>query len=92
MRDEALKEDPNLSRPDNQWLRRTWGWGSDSDSDTTSGENNYADSSQYWDAWAQAYRLLGSYISCEVDEYNEYNYDYGGNNCMRWVVWAAVSI
>lgn len=86
--EEAIKDDPKLEKPDNQWLRRAWGWGSNSN---TQDETVFADTSQYYDSWAQAYRMLGSFISCDIDETNEYNYDYGGNNCIRWVMWAAVS-
>jgi len=84
--EEAIKDDPKLEKPDNQWLRRAWGWGSNSN---TQDETVFADTSQYYDSWAQAYRMLGSFISCDIDETNEYNYDYGGNNCIRWVMWAA---
>jgi len=89
IREEALQKDPTLQRPENQWIRRAWGWGSSSSNSYEEVESLYVDSTQYYDSWAQGYRMLGSFISCDLDENNEYNYDYGGNNCVRWVLWAA---
>jgi hypothetical protein len=57
------------------------------------------DPSQYYDKWAQAYRMLGGYIDCDHDK-SEGSHDRNNNNnnnnnqdngaCSRWMIWAAV--
>lgn len=52
--------------------------------------NDLADPSQYFSEWSQAYRMLGSYISCD---HGGVGY-YGGQDmrgCSRWILWASVS-
>jgi hypothetical protein len=55
------------------------------------------DPSQYYDKWAQAYRMLGGFIDCDHDK--DSGSGSGGDNnnnngddsaCSRWMVWAAV--
>lgn len=55
----------------------------------------YVDPSQYYDKWAQAYRMLGGFIDCDHDM-SENSGDSGDGNdggntaCSRWMMWAAV--
>lgn len=60
------------------------------------------DPSQYYDKWAQAYRMLGGYIDCDHDKdegshdrndnnnNNNNNNNQGNGACSRWMIWAAV--
>jgi hypothetical protein len=58
-----------------------------------------ADPSQYYDKWAQAYRMLGGFIDCDhsKSEDDHHSGDNKNNNkdkqkaCSRWMMWAAVS-
>jgi len=95
-RADALKSDPDLKRPQNQWLRRAgWFWGggsnvADEDGRAYDLSDVFADPSQEYDWWAQGYRMLGGYISC--DDLKEGSHDSGDNDgeaCSRWMVWAA---
>lgn len=60
--EEAIVDDPMLERSENQWLRQAWGgW---SNKNNRKGQDAYtlfnlADPSEYYDEWAQAYRMLG---------------------------------
>ncbi len=85
MRKDMLKEDPHMEREESRWL-----WNNKKDM------NNFADLSDYYDPWAQAYRMLGIYIECNgVGEQRYYYYNNNNNDdnqgCKRWVLWAAVS-
>lgn len=96
---EAIRDDPNFERKENRWLRnRKY---NEEDFEYSS----LADPGQYYDVWAQAYRMLGVYINCKKsvssDGWSGY-YRYGNNNrnnnnnnddedgCQRWVIWASV--
>ena len=58
-----------------------------------------ADPTEYYDKWAQAYRMLGGYIDCDHDK-SDGSHDSGDNNnngggeqdsaCSRWMLWASV--
>jgi len=93
---EAIRDDPNFERKENRWLRnRKY---NEEDFEYSS----LADPGQYFDVWAQAYRMLGVYINCQSSAssngWNGY-YGYGNNNnnndddeedgCQRWVIWAS---
>jgi hypothetical protein len=66
----------------------TWGRGSSSNT------IQYADSGSDWDAWQQAYRMLGGFIDCDHQKDNEGSQDDGDGEdqagCSRWMMWAAV--
>ena len=85
MQEQMKKDDPKLERPENRWLRNNKLQAYEL--------QDLADPSQYYDAWAQAYRMLGAYIHCD-DKNNNWAY-YNNNNknngqgCQRWIVWAA---
>lgn len=54
-----------------------------------------ADSSQSYDKWAQAYRMLGAMIDCdhvkqEGSHDNKNNNNQQSQTCSRWMLWAAV--
>lgn len=58
------------------------------------------DPSQYYDKWAQAYRMLGGYIDCDHDKSDGDHHSNDNNNqqqnedqtaCSRWMIWASVS-
>lgn len=76
---------------DQPWTRRL-GWGSDSGS-----VESLADSSQSYDMWQQAYRMLGGFIDCDhsksEDDHHSGDQDQEENQygCSRWMLWAAVS-
>jgi hypothetical protein len=71
---------------------RGLGWGSSSSSNTI----QYADSGKDWDAWQQAYRMLGGFIDCDHQKDGEGGSQDGGGDdgdqkgCSRWMMWAAV--
>jgi len=94
-----------LARMEEQQKQRGLNWwasgGATSDAYSSS---VLLDPSQYYDKWAQAYRMLGGYIDCDHDksgdshdsggdnEDGNYNYNGGNDNtaCSRWMIWAAV--
>lgn len=91
IKENIMKHDPNLEREENRWLRNSY---NDDQSDY------FTNAAQYIDEWAQAYRMLGVYIECNLQD-QKWSYYGGGNNgnndgddegCKRWVIWAAVSI
>ena len=74
-------------------------WGGSSTSNAYS-SSVLLDPSEYYDKWAQAYRMLGGYIDCDHDkdgdshdsgDNNNDNYSDDGSACSRWMMWAAVS-
>lgn len=83
---------------------RGLGWFGDSSSNgggSTSAEV-LLDPSQYYDKWAQAYRMLGGFIDCDHDKSNNNNHHSGDQQqqyqnmedktaCSRWMLWASVS-
>jgi hypothetical protein len=94
----AVREDPELEGKNHRWLRGL-------------GNTNYYGShvpnfmapvDQYYDPWAQAYRMLGGYIDCDHAKENNgkgsHDQDRNGNknkdnnSCSRWMMWAAVSV
>lgn len=86
LHDRALKDDPNLEQPHNQWLRRAF-WKSSS-----SGTAEFADPGEEWDWWAQAYRMLGGFIDCDHhkgDGSGSGSGDGDGSGCSRWMMWAS---
>jgi hypothetical protein len=74
-------------------------WGSGSATSDAYSSSVLLDPSQYYDKWAQAYRMVGGFVDCDHDKSgdshdNEDNNNNGGNNedaCSRWMIWAAVS-
>jgi hypothetical protein len=56
----------------------------------------YADPGQDWDAWQQAYRMLGGFIDCDHQKDSGGSGDEDGDGdedqkgCSRWMMWAAV--
>jgi hypothetical protein len=57
-----------------------------------------ADPSQYYDKWAQAYRMLGGFIDCDHNKDGGDSHDSGDDGdddgsgkCSRWMMWASVS-
>ena len=87
---------------------RGLGWFGDSSSSSTNGGASISsqvllDPSQYYDKWAQAYRMLGGYIDCDHDKSNNNNNQHSNDNnnnnqnnnqrtgCSRWMIWASVS-
>ncbi len=92
---QSLKEDierhvdPNLEQKQHRWLRnRNY---SSKNEYNPYDLNNLADPGAYYSEWAQAYRMLGAFISCDNGGVGYYG---GRNNegCSRWIMWAAVSI
>jgi len=82
LRTSVETDDPLLKMPENRWL-----W-------NTKKKEPFADSSIYWDMWAQAYRMLGVYVECENPNakssyYYSNNDDNEDGGCKRWVIWAA---
>lgn len=81
-------------------------WFGDSSSNTNGisiSSELLADPSQYYDKWAQGYRMLGGFIDCDHDKSNNNNHQSGDNNnnkdnqqeqtaCSRWMIWASVSV
>ena len=84
----VLKEDPEFELPQNQWFRNVWGSykGYNSEEYQTFG---LADPSAYYDEWAQAYRMLGAFITCDEGDMIYYNGE-EERECTRWILWAAV--
>jgi hypothetical protein len=91
------KEDiDKMSEQDYPWMRAL-GWGS---STSSSYADFFADPTQSYDKWAQAYRMLGGYIDCDHQK-EDGDHHSGDNNdqqdeqsdgCSRWMIWAAVRI
>ena len=92
----AIQADPSLTKENHSWLRDLGG-------DYTSSEVPYflSPTNEYYDPWAQGYRMLGGFIDCDQqggsgshsgsgDNHRKLN---GGGNgaCSRWMMWAAVS-
>ena len=96
MHTNALRSDPSLERSENQWLRQAWGWSRNGNAYVP---KTVADPSEYYDSWAQAYRMLGVFISCDEDEndrrenknFRNLNENDDEGDCNRWVMWASVS-
>lgn len=96
-REEIMKKDPSLEKKEHRWLRRY----SNSNKSTYNPYklNHLANPGEYYNEWAQAYRMLGAFISCENSGNNNGGNNHGGNNhggndnqgCKRFVIWAAVS-
>jgi hypothetical protein len=90
----AVKEDPALDRPNHKWLR---GLGNSGYYYGSHVPNFLAPVDQYYDPWAQGYRMLGGYVDCDHSKENNRrgSHDNGKNNnnektCSRWMMWAAV--
>jgi hypothetical protein len=84
----VLEEDPEFELPKNQWFRSVWG------SYKGYQKEEYeiyglADPSAYYDEWAQAYRMLGAFITCDEGDMVYYNGE-EEKECTRWILWAAV--
>ena len=75
-------------------------WGSGSATSDAFSSSVLLDPSQYYDKWAQAYRMLGGFVDCDHDksgdshdgENNNGNGNGNGDACSRWMLWAAVRI
>jgi len=89
-----------------QQLRGLNWWGGGSATSDAYSSSVLLDPSQYYDKWAQAYRMLGGFIDCDHDKSGD-SHDSGGDNedgnynnnnggedtaCSRWMMWAAVRI
>ena len=83
----VLQEDPNFEVPKNQWFRRVW-WNQKYSTEEYQ-LNGLADPSIYYDQWAQAYRMLGAFITCDEGDVIYYNGE-EEKECTRWILWAAV--
>ena len=73
-------------------------WGSGSATSDAFSSSVLLDPSQYYDKWAQAYRMLGGFVDCDHDKSGD-SHDGENNNgngngdaCSRWMLWAAVRI
>ena len=91
-RDEIIKKDPNLENEDHRWLRSIY---NNKNTYNPYDLNNLADPSKDYDGWAQGFRMLGAFISCDngVEGYNN-GYNNGEEQeqgCSRYIMWAAVS-
>lgn len=83
----AIKEDENAIQENEnyRWLRGL-------SSTSTSGMETpqyMAAVDEYYDPWAQGYRMLGGFIDCDHDADGGGSGDNGGNACSRWMMWAA---
>lgn len=87
----AIKNDPQLELENHSWMRDLGG-------NYASSENPsfLASTSEYYDEWAQAYRMLGGFIDCDNEQSdsgsgdnNNNNNGGGGESCSRWMMWAA---
>ena len=91
-RDEIIKKDPNLENEDHRWLRSIY---NNKNTYNPYDLNNLADPSKDYDGWAQGFRMLGAFISCDngVEGYNNgyYNGEEQEQGCSRYIMWAAVS-
>ena len=89
VRDRALKDDPELKQPQNQWLRRV------SSSNDPYTIPYLANPGEEYDWWAQAYRMLGGFIDCDHNQDGNSHSNSGdggdGDGCSRWMMWASVS-
>ena len=94
LRTNAVESDPNLEQENNSWLRDL------SSSSATSSPYWKADTGEYYDKFAQGYRMLGGFIDCDHAEdgsgdhsgdNKNGNNNNNGNSCSRWMMWAAVS-
>jgi hypothetical protein len=92
LRTNAVESDPNLEQENNSWLRDL------SSSSATSSPYWKADTGEYYDKFAQGYRMLGGFIDCDHAEdgsgdhsgdNNNGNNNNNGNSCSRWMMWAA---
>lgn len=82
--------------------RRQLNWFGGSGSGGAYSSGVLADPTQYYDKWAQAYRMLGGYIDCDHDKSDDSHdsKDNNGNNnggdqnsaCSRWMLWASVRL
>lgn len=90
----AVKEDPVLEKQNHKWLR---GLGNSGYYYGSHVPNFLAPVDEYYDPWAQGYRMLGGYIDCDHSQENNRGGSHdnrnGGdqneNTCSRWMMWAA---
>jgi hypothetical protein len=87
------EEIDKISDEDHPWMRGL-GWGSGSSSEYA---DFFADPTESYDKWAQAYRMLGGYIDCDHQKDGDDHHsgdnnqeESNGNACSRWMIWAAV--
>ena len=93
-----------LERIKKQQKERGLNWFGDGGSSTSGvsvSSQVLSDPSQYYDKWAQAYRMLGGFIDCDHDKSQNNNHHSGdqqesnsqnnGEGCSRWMIWASVS-
>ena len=93
----AIKADPSLEKENHSWLRDLGDYSSSSVPYFLSPTN------EYYDPWAQGYRMLGGFIDCDQQGgsgshsgsgeggHRELNGGGGDGACSRWMMWAAVS-
>lgn len=79
----AIKEDPELKDENNKWLR---GLGSNNGNSIPS---SLAPIDEYYDKWAQGYRMLGGFIDCSFIKHGGSHDGGGDGKCSRWMMWAA---
>jgi hypothetical protein len=67
LRIKVMEEDPNLEKEEHRWLRTRNKYSNTNSKNSYSpyDANGLADPSQYYSSWAQAYRMLGAFISCD---------------------------
>jgi len=85
----AIKQDPELNEENNKWMRDL--------SSNYRGSNNpdyLVATDEYYDEWAQGYRMLGGFIDCDAEGGDSHDSGDGNNggdgqSCSRWMMWAA---
>jgi len=103
--DKAIEEDPELTKVENQWIRRgnlkesladpnrkLWGSGWGVSRDPYEVKSGHADTSADWEKWAQGYRHIGDFVDCSNMFYNgggSHDSGDGEGKCARWAAWCA---
>lgn len=90
-RKNALSEDPELKLAKNQWIRRLGWWGKSNSYSDPYDNSLLVNPSAEYDWWAQGYRMLGAFISCDFDDGSGDGSgdDDGEGACTRWMMWAS---
>ena len=87
LREEIMQHDPSLEQEENRWLRKR---NRNRNNLNPYQGDSFANPGDYYSGWAQAYRMLGGYISCDNGNFNNNN-NKDDQGCSRWMLWAAVS-
>lgn len=94
MYEQTVKEDPELKEEGHSWMRNLWGSSTSHYVEYPYQSSFMADDTEYYDEWAQAYRLLGAFVDCGHDKDGDSGDGGGGyygneGKCSRWSMWAA---